>query len=177
MIGLLKYGSGLPFNRLEQLQASLGVPLASSTQWEIVESVADKIYPVYEALIRQAAQGDVIHNDDTVMKILELMQESNDDEGHGRKGMYTTGVLSILNDIRIALFITGRNHAGENLADILAKRNAELPPPVQMCDALSRNLPKDFETLLANCLAHARRRFIRYFASIRIKIPIKNIQQ
>ena len=28
MIGLLKYGSGLPFNRLEQLQASLGVPLA-----------------------------------------------------------------------------------------------------------------------------------------------------
>lgn len=33
MIALLKYGSGLPFNRLEQLQASLGVPLPASTQW------------------------------------------------------------------------------------------------------------------------------------------------
>lgn len=30
MIALLKYGSGLPFNRLEQLQASLGVPLPAA---------------------------------------------------------------------------------------------------------------------------------------------------
>jgi hypothetical protein len=29
-----------------------------------------------------------------------------------------------------------------------------------MCDALSRNLPKDFEVILCNCLSHARRKFI-----------------
>ena len=40
MIGLLKYGSGLPFNRLEGLQGDLGVPLPASTQWDIVEAVA-----------------------------------------------------------------------------------------------------------------------------------------
>jgi len=159
MIALLKYGSGLPFNRLDQLQATLGVPLPSSTQWEIVESVADKIHPVYPALIRHAAQGDVIYNDDTVMKVLELMKQS-DEERHGRKGMYTSGILSTVDDRKMAVFVTGGHHAGENLAAILTKRSAALPPPVQMCDALSRNLPKDFKVILANCLAHARRRFV-----------------
>ncbi len=159
MIALLKYGSGLPFNRLDQLQATLGVPLPSSTQWEIVESVADKIHPVYPELIRHAAQGDVVYNDDTVMKILELMKQS-DEERHGRKGMYTSGILSTVDDRQMAVFVTGGHHAGENLADILKKRITGLPPPVQMCDALSRNQPKDFKTILANCMAHARRRFV-----------------
>jgi transposase len=159
MIALLKYGSGLPFNRLDQLQAMLGVPLPSSTQWEIVESVADKIHPVYSALMRHAAEGDVVYNDDTVMKVLELMKQSNEDR-QGRKGMYTSGILSTLGDRKMAVFITGNKHAGENLAAILEKRSAALPPPVQMCDALSRNLPKDFKVILSNCLAHARRRFV-----------------
>ncbi len=37
MIALLKYGSGMPFYRLEQLQGSCGIPLPASTQWEIVD--------------------------------------------------------------------------------------------------------------------------------------------
>ena len=36
MVALLKYGNGLPFNRLDGLQENLGMPLPSSTQWEIV---------------------------------------------------------------------------------------------------------------------------------------------
>lgn len=40
MIGLLKYGSGLPFNRLEGLQGYLEIPLPASTQWDIVQAVA-----------------------------------------------------------------------------------------------------------------------------------------
>ena len=159
MIALLKYGSGLPFNRLDQLQATLGVPLPSSTQWEIVESVADKIHPVYQALMRQAAGGEVVYNDDTVMKIIELMKQSDEDR-KGRKGMYTSGILSTVGQRKMAVFVTGNQHAGENLADILEKRSAALPPPVQMCDALSGNLPKDFKVILSNCLAHGRRRFV-----------------
>src|SRR6202043_2135153 len=54
----------------------------------------------------------------------------------------------------------GRQHAGENLADVLRHRAAELPPPIQMCDALSRNLPGELQTILAHCLAHARRQFV-----------------
>jgi transposase len=40
MIALLKYGSGLPFNRLQGLQESLRIPLPASTQWDIVNAAA-----------------------------------------------------------------------------------------------------------------------------------------
>jgi transposase len=73
MIGLLKYGTGCPFNRLEGLQGSMGVPLPASTQWEIVYGAFQLIEPARAELIRQAAQGEVLYNDDTTVRILELM--------------------------------------------------------------------------------------------------------
>jgi transposase len=166
MIALLKYGSGLPFNRLERLERSLGIPLPATTQWEIVQASAAGLAPVWAALIRQAAQGQVLHNDDTTMKILGLAGNSpepaTEEPGAvpGRKGVFTSGIISVLEDHRIALFFTGHPHAGENLAAVLRQRAAELAPPIQMCDALSRNLPEELQTLLANCLAHGRRRFV-----------------
>ena len=75
MIALLKYGNGMPFHRQETLQENLGIPLSDSTQWDIVEAQAERAEPVWEELVRQAAQGDVVHNDDTGVKILELMGE------------------------------------------------------------------------------------------------------
>lgn len=159
MVALLKYGSGLPFNRLEGLQESLGVPLAASTQWDIVEGVANKIVPAYRKLIEIAASGDVIHNDDTVMKILSCIN-TDDSKKKGRKGIFTSGFASIAGDIKIALFFTGRNHAGENMNELLVKRNSGLAAPIQMCDGLSRNVPKDFKTILANCNSHARRKIV-----------------
>ena len=75
MIGLLKYGTGLPFNRLGRLQRSCKIPLPASTQWQVLYAVTPQLLPAYEALIREAAQGDVVHNDDTTVKILELMKE------------------------------------------------------------------------------------------------------
>jgi transposase len=171
MIGLLKYGSGLPFNRLEGLQGDLGVPLPASTQWDIVEAVAASLAPAFDELIRQAAQGQVLHNDDTTVKILELMGEGarqealadatgNGSESEERRGLFTSGVVALHDGHRVALFFSGRRHAGENLAQVLAHRAEELPPPIQMCDALSRNLPGELQTILAHCLAHARRRFV-----------------
>jgi transposase len=171
MIGLLKYGSGLPFNRLEGLQGHLEIPLPASTQWDIVAAVADQLAPAFTELMRQAAQGEVLHNDDTTVKILELLGERGrqqalaqaDEEGSAadqRTGLYTSGVVALREGHRVALFFSGRKHAGENLAEVLKRRAAELPPPIQMCDALSRNLPGELKTILANCLAHARRRFV-----------------
>ena len=166
MIALLKYGSGLPFNRIEQLQGSLGVPLAASTQWEIVDDAANKVFWAWQELVRQAAQGSVLYNYDTTVKILALIKEQMaGDSDSSRTGIFTSAILSVVEDKKIALFFTGRNHAGENLADVLAERQSGLDPPIQMCDALSRNLPKDFLTLLANCLVHARRHFVDVLAS------------
>ena len=155
VIAVLKYGTGMPFNRLENLQQNLGIPLAASTQFEILEQVAADLDPVFVELIKKAAQGDVVYNDDTPMKVLELMKEENP----ARKGIFTTGILSTLENHQIALFLTGRPHAGENLEDLLRQRT-DRSPPIQMCDALARNIPKAFETLLANCLAHGRRQFV-----------------
>jgi hypothetical protein len=76
-----------------------------------------------------------------------------------RKGVFTTGILSTTGEHQITLFFTGRKHAGENLQEVLSQRR-DRSPPIQMCDALARNIPKDFETLLCNCLAHGRRQFV-----------------
>jgi transposase len=165
MISLLKYGSGFPFYRLEGLQESLGMPLASSTQWGIVEAVGNLISPAYGELFYQAAQGTVIHNDDTMMRILALMnnpaaRKTDAEDNSSRTGVFTTGILSIKDGHKIALFLTGTKHAGENMANLLKKRQMGLPPPIQMCDALSWNTPENLITLLANCLSHGRRKFV-----------------
>jgi len=163
MIVLLRYGYGVPMNRIEALEHDFGIPLPTSTQWEIAEACAAMIKPAYDELVRQAAQGEVVHNDDTGVKILELREQIDSrspEEDNGRTGIFTTGIVARVGERQIALFFSGRQHAGENLADLLRQRAAELPPPVQMCDGLSRNLPKTFEVILANCLAHGRRQFV-----------------
>jgi hypothetical protein len=159
MVAVLKYGSGVPFYRIEKLQESLGIPLPASTQWDIVEQASNRgVYPAYRELIRQGAQGNVIHNDDTSMKILALMKTS--DEKAARTGMFTTGMVSIVDEHKIALFFTGQKHAGENMMELLKQRDTEREPPIQMCDALSRNVPEALKTILANCLTHGRRNFV-----------------
>jgi len=181
MIALLKYGSGLPFNRLRRLQGSVGIPLPAATQWDIVHAKAQTIAPAHEELTRQAAQGEVLYNDDTNNKILEFMGErarkaaleeaareeektesstDKDNKEKKRTGMFTTGIVSQCADHQIAIFFTGRQHSGENLGDVLRQRAQELEPPIQMCDALSRNIPKELQTIMANCLAHGRRYFV-----------------
>jgi len=156
MIALLKYGSGVPFYRTERLQGQLGIPLAAATQWEIVAAAALQLKPLWQELLRQAAQGEVVHNDDTSMKILRFGREISDQ----RRGLFTSGIVSLCGPHRIALFFTGPKHAGENLAHLLKRRAEQLGPPIQMCDALARNAPGPLRVLLANCLAHARRHFV-----------------
>jgi transposase len=178
IIAVLKYGCGFPFYRLERLQSNFGVPLPASTQWEIVSEGASQLQPVFDELRRQAADGELVHNDDTSVRVLELMKENRQQASRGdpdelveqdqgkannkqRTGMFTTAIVSVAADNEIAIFHTGREHAGESLGELMKDRTSE-QLPIQMCDALSRNIPKEFETILGNCLAHAR----RYFAKV-----------
>jgi len=160
MIALLKYGSGVPFYRLQGLQESLQVPLPAATQWEIVAEVAKQATPAWEALLTEAAQGTVLHNDDTTMTVLSLKEENDSPEAPDRKGVFTTGIVSEVAGRKIGVFLTGRQHAGERLEELLKRRAAELSAPIQMCDALARNLPRELKTILSNCLAHGRRKFV-----------------
>ena len=89
------------------------------------------------------------------------MQELKGAEEAERTGTVTTCIVAVLkkSSVQIALFFTGWKHAGENLDDLLEKRPPDLPLPIQQCDALSRNAPKNQQTNLSNCLAHLRRKF------------------
>jgi len=159
MLGMLRYGSGLPMNRIEKLQQGFRIPLPVSTQWEILLEAAGLLLPAHEELTRQAAQGEVIHNDDTTMRLLGGTTNWKE----GRKGVYTSAILSNYGHHRIALFITGHKHAGENLEAVLQHRAVGLGAPIQMCDALAANSvgeAGELNTILAHCLAHARRRFV-----------------
>lgn len=165
LVAVLRFGSGVPSYRLAQLQQSLGIPFPASTQWELAAELADVATPALECLVRQAAQRGVIHNDDTTMRVASLRREpaplsDTDKPKRGRTGTFTTGILTGGTEPPIALFFTGHQHAGENLQDLLDQRDQDLPAPIQMCDALSRNEPDGFDTLLSHCLAHGRRKVV-----------------
>ena len=159
VLALQKYYLGSPFKRIESFQAMMGVPLADATQFELVEHVGDCLYPIFRLLVILAAQGGVLHNDDTPVKILSLIKENEQDPHRERTGMYTTGIVSLLGDLTIILFFSGRQHAGENLDDVLEHRAEELEKAIQMSDALAASKTKRFETIWCNCLAHAFRKF------------------
>lgn len=166
MLAVLRYGFGMPMNRTADLQKMFGVPLALGTQWELIKSCYDEVGAVIESeLVKQAAAGSVLHNDDTHGRVLDLekqirvRQEAAQPGEKTRTGVFTTGVVSITEAGTIALYTTGSQHAGENLQDILDHRPADLPTPIQMCDALSRNEPES-ETIMANCNSHGRREFV-----------------
>jgi hypothetical protein len=160
MIGLLRYGTGLPFYRLEQWQQNLGVPLPASTQWELVDEVARQIEPVVDQLAIMAAQAPTVFNDDTTMRVGQLRKQIQQEQRPKRTGIFTTGIVAQPPGHSIALFFTGRQHAGESLSQVLAHRAKELSAPLQMCDGLARNKPTELDTILACCLAHGRRGFV-----------------
>ena len=162
MLGLLRYSGGMPFYRLERWQRELGVPLAAGTQWELVDAVARVIEPVVNQLALIGAQSSTVFQDDTTMRVGELRREIQQEIEPKRTGVFTTGIVADAQDHPIALFFTGRQHAGENLDDLLRQRRADLPPPTQMCDGLSRNALKECKSVLACCLAHGRRGFVDF---------------
>ena len=161
MLGYMRFGTGLPHYRLERMQADLGVRLPASTQWELMAQTGQALEPVHQTLISLAAQGHLIHNDDTTMRVQSLAKEAGPaSEKPERTGIFTTGLIAEVEDHTIALFVTGHRHAGENLDRLLSRRAASSSPPIQMCDALSRNPSKEFRSILANCLSHGRRQFV-----------------
>jgi len=164
IVSLLKYRGGVPFYRQGQIQEILGTPVSPSEIWEMTEDVADAVQPVYAVMCEQAAAAELIHNDDTKARILSVMKDREERKGTAeedkRKGIFTTVILSALKNqnVKIALFFTGTNHAGENLDNLLDRRPEGLPPPIQQCDA-GHNIPEHHDTSLSNCNSHARRKF------------------
>ncbi|MBF0500987.1 MAG: IS66 family transposase [Candidatus Riflebacteria bacterium] len=165
MVAVLRYGMGVPHYRLASMQSALGVPIPASTQYEMVEMLWTHVMPVYKELLHQAANSPLFFIDDTKATILSMIKGNEQRKADGERcGIFTTGIVAQDAGRTIRLFFTGRNHAGENIAELLSLRTDE-SKPMQMCDALSRNAPKDPKNpkdhlvRLLLCLVHARRNF------------------
>ena len=169
MIALLKYGCGLPFHRIARLEQALAIPLPATTQWDVVQPAAGRLAPAFGELTQQAAEGTVLHNDDTPMRILKFTAEARAEAlppgaKQERTGVFTSGVVAQTANGPIALFKTGPCHAGEHLAEVLDRRQ-DPAVPIQMSDALARNAPGEHPTQAANCIPHGRRKFVEVYAA------------
>lgn len=153
-IAIMKYGGGLPWYRQAGLQSMAGVPLAESTMWERCEATADAALSVYLLLMRQAAAGEVMHTDDTRVRILSCLKADQEEKGRATQ---TSGIVVTADEQKIALYFSGRRHAGENLAELLKLRAEGLARPIQMSDALAANSSVKKEVITSYCLVHARR--------------------
>lgn len=169
MIAILHFANGFPFHRLERFQASLGTPLPASVQYGLLREAYEKLLPILKELIRCAAQCEILHNDDTGMKILDLLaliknskgaDESSSKDKKKRTGIHTTGIVAITAAHLVVLYFTGRKHAGENLADVLQQRDPSLPEPIHMADGLDHNDPGKIGVKSGKCLTHGRRQFV-----------------
>src|SRR6266571_1094802 len=117
-----------------------------------------------------AAQGELIFQDDTAVRIVSLMQENIElvsaAQAQGlstpkeRTGMHTTALVVKVGEHTAILYYSSRRHAGENLQGLLDKREAGLAKPLAMSDALASNaMANEAAIIRCHCLAHGRRKF------------------
>jgi hypothetical protein len=168
VLAIGRYSWGLPFYRLEGSQAMLGVPVPAATQWDQSERVADRGSVVLAHLEALAAQGELIYQDDTAVRVLSLIAEHPQAQAHAeaqglsrskdRTGMYTTALVVRVGEQTLCLYYSGRAHAGENLKALLEKRAADQGKPLVMSDALVSNEADAAPLIRCHCLAHGRRK-------------------
>jgi hypothetical protein len=168
VLAVSRYYLGVAGYRLQGYQTMLGVPVADATQWDQIEVVGDCAYKVFAQMEREAAQGELIFQDDTAVRILSLMKENRDlvaqtqglSTSKERTGMHTTALAVRVGEHTAILYYSSRCHAGENLQRLLDKRQAGLAKPLAMSDALRSNEVADESILIrCHCLAHGRRKF------------------
>ena len=157
VLAYLHYGMGLPYFRLAKMQEMLGLPIAASTQSELMASMMGPVHAMFNHLVFLAAQSDCLYQDDTGVKIQSLMQE-NKAGNLARKGMFTSGFIAE-GEHPILLYFSGRAHAGENLDIILSQREEDRDDVICMADALSANGKHQATAHHAKCNSHAFRRF------------------
>ena len=164
MLMINKYFMSVPLYRQDRLQNYLGIPLPASTQWDLMVAHEPMLKALYKALALDAANGLALCYDDTSVKIMSEIKAAKLAE-QGKKSQhtcFTTGIVSLHEDHRSYLYITDNRTAGKCIAEIMALRDADLDPPIMMCDALPANIPQGISEdlyILCFCLVHARRQF------------------
>jgi len=171
MLLVMHYFAGVPFKRMESLQAGWGIPMPDANQWTLADESADRLLPLYKALEKHGVQNALaLRIDDTGSMIVAVQREIRAEvaavEALGgsakdvRTGINATGVYLETAQGKVLLFFTGRHHAGEIIDRILAHRSAaqrEGEKLVKVSDAASKNFSHAHRDALdeAVCNAHA----------------------
>ena len=175
MLLVMHYFAGLPFKRMEFLQAGWGIPMPDANQWNLVDASADLLFPLYKALERYGVRSAIaLRIDDTGSMIIEVRREIRRElaalEALGestndvRTGINATGVYLETPQGKVLLFFTGRHHAGEIVDQIMEHRRAAQQNGeklVKVSDAASKNFSHTHHDELeeAVCNAHAYLKF------------------
>lgn len=165
MLMINKYFISVPFYRQDRLQNYLGMPLPSSTQWDLMYEHKPMLKALYDALLVDAANGIGISYDDTSVKILsEIQAKKKAEKGEKKKhNCFTTGIVSAYEDHRTYVFMSDNRTAGQIIVEMIKTyRDEDRDRPILMCDALTANIPQEIADdlyLLCYCLVHARRQF------------------
>jgi len=163
-IALGRYYFGLPFKRIERWQDLADIPLADGTQWDLMVKLKACVQPVYKLLLTLVPEGQLLFYDDTPNRILGHRKYVNPAESKGRKGIYSTAIVSQLGPWWIYLYCTSSRNAREKVVPLLQQR--ENPEAfMTMTDASASNLPREVEEdllvkwILCFCMIHGRRKF------------------
>jgi len=117
------YGAGLPMYRIQRIQLAQGVPLAASTQWDLINQFTRaSLLPIFEVLEKQVAESNKFFWDDTNSKLLSIQQKG--------KNCYTTVITGMQGDQKIHLFYTSQHYAAKN---VLSTVHKIIPSP---CDQI-----------------------------------------
>ena len=84
---------GTPSYRQDFFQSSIHIPIPHTTQWYLNEDVAGCAIPIFNLLCQLAANNNLLHIDDTYIKIIEEIIDNRNKPDKKRRGMFTTGIL------------------------------------------------------------------------------------
>ena len=163
---LLHFGMGMPMYRLDQFQSLVGERFPESTQFDILEKVANVFRGFTVAAMKAAANGFLFQGDDVGNRVLELVPELKERRSDGqltyREGVHTSLLISMTPEGNlIPVLKTGINHFGELLDLVFALRSPGLPAPNLVCDGSKVNQTFVAHPIMGGCLQHARDYFIK----------------
>jgi len=123
MLALQKYHMNMPFHRQEHFQSSIGFPIPASTQWQLMEKLASCVLLIFPTMENLAANGELIHNDDTVLRIVDLIHHNRLNPEQKKTDMFTIGIMDQNGAYKSALFYNSKRHSGKNMERLLDKRD------------------------------------------------------
>jgi transposase len=140
-----KFADHIPYNRQVSRMAREGLELDTQTLSAWGAAAADRIRPIFDAVVAEVLAGGHVQGDDTGMPVQD-----------GQNGALRVGRLWAFTDQEQAFFAFTPTKHGEYPAALLK----DFLGPVVLCDGGSEFNQATLDRVRAGCWSHARRYFV-----------------